>query len=238
MSTAIRATGLSKRFGAVRALESVDLHVEFGRIVGLLGANGAGKSTAMRILLGLVRADGGEARVLRRPYARLATPTRRVGAVLDVAAAHPRMTARAHLRTYAALGGMPRARVDAVLSLVGAHSYADRRVGTFSTGMRQRLALATAMLGDPDILVLDEPSNGLDPSGIAWLRTFLRSFADAGGAVLLSSHVLHEVERAIDDAILIDGGRTVWSGALEHLVADDVRLEDAFLRLTNSGAHA
>lgn len=238
MSTAIRAAGLAKRFGAVRALESVDLHVEFGRIVGLLGANGAGKSTAMRILLGLVRPDGGEARISGVPYARLPAPARRVGAVLDVAGAHPRMTARAHLRTYAALGGMPPSRVDDVLSLVGAHSYADRRVGTFSTGMRQRLALATAMLGDPDILVLDEPSNGLDPSGIAWLRTFLRGFADAGGAVLLSSHVLHEVERAIDDAILIDGGRTVWSGALEHLVADDVRLEDAFLRLTNSAARS
>jgi len=136
----------------------------------------------MRALLGLVRSDSGEAHIAGLPYAHLPAPAKTVGAVLDIASAHPRMTARAHLHTYAALGGMDRSRVDTVLSLVGAQSYADRRIGTFSTGMRQRLALATAMLGDPDILVLDEPSNGLDPSGSAWLRTFLREFADADGA--------------------------------------------------------
>lgn len=232
VSAAIEVRGLSKRFGAVVALEDVALRVEFGRVVGFLGPNGAGKSTLMRALLGLVRPDNGEAHIAGLPYAHLTAPAKRVGAVLDIASAHPRMTARAHLRTYAALGGMARSRVDTVLSLVEAQSYADRRIGTFSTGMRQRLALATAMLGDPDILVLDEPSNGLDPSGIAWLRTFLRSFADAGGAVLLSSHVLHEIEHTIDDVILIDHGRTVWTGALEQLVTKDAPLEEAFLRLT------
>ncbi|MSS00317.1 ATP-binding cassette domain-containing protein [Arthrobacter sp. BL-252-APC-1A] len=235
MNAAIEVKALSKRFGAVVALEDVTVTVEYGRVVGFLGPNGAGKSTLMRALLGLIRSDSGEAHIAGAPYARLPAPAKTVGAVLDIASAHPRVTARAHLHTYAALGGMDRSRVDTVLSLVGAPSYADRRVGTFSTGMRQRLALATAMLGDPDILVLDEPSNGLDPSGIAWLRTFLREFADAGGAVLLSSHVLHEIEHTIDDVILIDRGRTVWTGALERLVAQDAPLEKAFLRLTQKG---
>lgn len=235
MNAAIEVEALSKRFGAVVALEDVSLKVEYGRVVGFLGPNGAGKSTLMRALLGLVHSDSGEAHIAGLPYAHLPTPAMTVGAVLDIASAHPRVTARAHLHTYAALGGMDRSRVDTVLSLVGAQSYADRRIGTFSTGMRQRLSLATAMLGDPDILVLDEPSNGLDPSGVAWLRTFLREFADAGGAVLLSSHVLREIEHTIDDVILIDQGRSVWTGALERLVAQDAPLEEAFLRLTQKG---
>ncbi|QTX04953.1 ABC transporter ATP-binding protein [Agromyces archimandritae] len=235
MSAAIEVRGLSKRFGTVVALEDVGVRVEFGRVVGFLGPNGAGKSTLMRALLGLIRPDAGEALIAGRPYARLYAPGTRVGAVLDIASAHPRMTARAHLCTNAALGGAARSRVDDVLALVGAEPYADRRIGTFSTGMRQRLALATAMLGDPDILVLDEPSNGLDPGGIAWLRSFLRGFADAGGAVLLSSHVLHDVQHTVDDVTLIDRGRTVWAGRLEDLVTHDAPLEDAFLRLTQNG---
>lgn len=238
MSAAIEVRGLTKRFGAVVALDDVDVRVQFGRVVGFLGPNGAGKSTLMRALLGLIGPDSGEAHIVGVPYAHLAGPANTVGAVLDIAAAHPRMTARAHLHTYAALGGMHRSRVETVLALVGAQSYADRRIGTFSTGMRQRLALATAMLGDPDILVLDEPSNGLDPSGMAWLRAFLRRFADAGGAVLLSSHVLHEIERTIDDVILIDRGRIVWTGALQQLATQDVPLEEAFLRLTQKGPRA
>ena len=235
MSSAIEVRGIAKRFGSVAALEDVSVRVEFGRVVGFLGPNGAGKSTLMRVLLGLVRPDTGEALIAGQHYAQLPAPATRVGAVLDIASAHPRMTARDHLRTYAALGGMARSRVDTVLSLVGAQPYADRRIGTFSTGMRQRLALATAMLGDPDILILDEPSNGLDPGGIAWLRTFLRGFTAAGGAVLLSSHVLHEIERTIDDVALIDQGRTVWAGALDELVNRESPLEDAFLRLTQHG---
>jgi ABC-2 type transport system ATP-binding protein len=235
MTAAIEVRGLSKWFGAVVALEDVDLRVDFGRVVGFLGPNGAGKSTLMRALLGLIRPDAGQAHITGVPYAHLAAPARTVGAVLDIASAHPRMTARTHLRTYAALGGIDRSRIDAVLSLVEAESYADRRIGTFSTGMRQRLALATAMLGAPDILVLDEPSNGLDPGGIAWLRRFLRGFAESGGAVLLSSHVLHEIEHTIDDIVLIDHGRTLWAGALEQLVTQDTPLEEAFLRLTQKG---
>lgn len=234
---AIEVTGLTKRFGSVLALDEVELRVDFGRVVGLLGGNGAGKSTLMRTLLGLVRPDRGEARIAGRRYVDLPAPSSTVGAVLDIAAAHPRMTARNHLRTCAALAGMARSRVDEVLAAVEAQPYADRRIGTFSTGMRQRLALATALLGEPGILVLDEPSNGLDPSGISWLRTFLREFAAGGGAVLLSSHVLHEIEHAIDDVALIDHGRTTWSGTLSDLVGAG-SLEDTFLRLTQKGTRS
>ncbi|MDP3951191.1 ATP-binding cassette domain-containing protein, partial [Microbacterium sp.] len=202
-----------------------------------LGPNGAGKSTTLRMLLGLVRPDSGSALINGRSYRDLASPTRTVGAVLDIASAHPRMTARDHLRTYCVLGGLPSGRVEAVLSIVEASEFADRRIGTFSTGMRQRLSLATALLGDPEILVLDEPSNGLDPAGIAWMRGFLRTFAADGGTVLLSSHVLSEVEHSVDDVILIDRGQISWTGELSELLASSSSLEDAFLHAIQ-GAHS
>ena len=235
---AIQVTGLSKRFGAVQAVSDATFRVEHGRVTGFLGPNGAGKSTTLRMLLGLIRPDRGTALIDGRAYREIPSPVSTVGAVLDIAAAHPRTTARAHLRTYAALAGLPRERVERVLSAVQAEGFADRRIGTFSTGMRQRLSLATALLGDPAVLVLDEPSNGLDPAGIAWLRGFLRSFAAAGGAVLVSSHLLNDLEHSVDDVVLIDRGLITWAGTLADLLTTGLSLEEAFLHLTQEGARA
>lgn len=234
----IEVKGLSKRFGPVLAVDQVSFAVRRGRVTGFLGPNGAGKSTTLRILLGLARPDSGSALVNGQVYQDLMAPSRTVGAVLDLSSAHPGMTSRGHLRTYAALGGTPSARIDTVLDEVDAQEFADRRIGTFSTGMRQRLTLATALLGDPEVLILDEPTNGLDPAGIAWLRTFLRAYAAQGGTVLLSSHVLSEVQQAIDDVVLIDRGTVAWSSPMPDLLATADSLESAFLQLTRSGAAA
>lgn len=236
MSAAIEARGLAKRFGGIDAVQNATFSVTAGRVVGLLGPNGAGKSTTLRMLLGLTRPSHGAALLRGEPYRDHPRPARFVGAIVDIAGAHPRMTARQHLRACGALSGLASTRTDLVLELTGADAFADRRVGTFSTGMRQRLALATALLGDPEILVLDEPSNGLDPAGIVWLRTFLREFAAAGGTVLISSHVLGEIEQTVDEVVLIDRGRTTWSGPLSDLRASGESLEDAFLRATQEGA--
>ena len=233
---AIRVEGLTKRYGPVQAVSEVTFAAEPGRITGFLGPNGAGKSTTLRMLLGLVRPDAGTARFGDRPYRELADPTATVGAVLDLAAAHPATTARGHLRTYGALGGHPAARVDAVIAAARLDGFADRRVGGFSTGMKQRLALATALLGNPSVLVLDEPSNGLDPAGIVWLRTFLRGFADDGGTVLISSHLLTEVQHSVDDVVLINHGRLLRAGPLADVVGAGAGLEDAFLTITQEGA--
>lgn len=232
----IEVTGLGKRYGSVQAVRDASFTVDAGRVTGLLGANGAGKSTTLRMLLGLARPDAGTARIMGAPYRELASPSRTVGALLDLAGAHPRMTARSHLRTYCALGRVPKGRATEALAAVGAEEYADRRIGTFSTGMRQRLGLATALLGEPQILVLDEPLNGLDPAGIAWLRSFLRHFADAGGAVLVSSHVLNELEHTVDDVVVLDRGVVRWSGTLSETVAGRDSLEAAFLQITQEVA--
>ena len=232
----IEARGLTKRFGPVHAVTDASFTVGAGRVTGFLGPNGAGKSTTLRMLLGLIRPDAGTALIGGQRYRDLAAPVRTVGAVLDIASAHPRMTASAHLHTMAALAGLPAQRVDAALAAVGAEDFAGRRVGTFSTGMRQRLSLATALLGEPRILVLDEPSNGLDPAGIAWLRGFLRQFAAAGGAVLISSHLLNDLEHSIDDVVLIDRGRVTWEGPLADVLTTRPSLEEAFLHLTQEGA--
>ncbi len=234
MSAAIQVTGLRKAYGPVVAVSDVGFAARPGRVTGFLGPNGAGKSTTLRMLLGLVRPDAGSATIGGRRYQDLAAPARTVGAVLDLAGAHPRMTARAHLRTLAALSGLDRRRADVVLAEVGAEDYADRRVGAFSTGMRQRLALASALLGEPEVLVLDEPANGLDPGGISWMRGFLRHFAARGGTVLVSSHLLGEIQQGADDVVLIDRGAVAWSGPIENLVPSGGSLEDAFLRLTGS----
>lgn len=228
----LRVDGLTKSFGAVRAVEDVSFTVRPGRVTGFLGPNGAGKSTTLRMLLGLISPDRGSAQVLGRDYRTLPAPARAVGAVLDLAGAHPGMTARDHLRTCAALSALPAGRVEAVLEETGSTEFADRRVGTFSTGMRQRLALATALLGEPELLILDEPSTGLDPAGIAWLRRFLRRTAAEGRTVLLSSHVLSEMQQAIDDVVLIDRGRVSWKGTLAALLETAPTLEDAFLQAT------
>ena len=211
------ARGLTKRFGAVTAVEDLSFEVRPGRVTGFLGPNGAGKSTTMRMVLGLVHPTAGSATVLGLPYASLDRPATAVGAVLEVQSFHPLRTGRNHLRVLAAASGVPDARVDEVLEIVDLEGAADRKAGGYSLGMRQRLALAAALLGDPRVLVLDEPANGLDPQGIRWLREFLRSFAGRGNAVLVSSHLLSEMAQMADDVIVIDRGRLVRQGSIAEL---------------------
>ncbi|MUL42619.1 ATP-binding cassette domain-containing protein [Streptomonospora sp. PA3] len=214
----VSAENLTRDYGPLRAVDGVSFSVGPGRIAGFLGPNGAGKTTTLRMLLGLVRPTGGRALLFGRPYAEHPWPARRVGAAVEERAFVPGRSGRGHLRCYAPVAGASRGRVAEVLETVDLTGAAKRRVGGYSTGMRQRLALATALLGDPDLLVLDEPANGLDPDGILWLRRFLREFADSGRTVLLSSHLLGEMERIVDDVILVDGGRRVYSGSLQDLV--------------------
>ena len=232
----ITVRGLAKAYAGVQAVSDVDLVARPGEITGLIGPNGAGKSTTLKILLGLVAADAGSAEFDGRRYRDLPDPSGTVGAVLDLAGAHPRTTARDHLRTYAALGGRPPGRIDGLLARTGLAAVADRRVGGFSTGMRQRLALATALLGDPSALVLDEPSNGLDPAGIVWLRDTLRAYADAGGTVLLSSHQLSELQHTADRFVLIAAGEVAWSGDRAELAAAGGSLEKLYLTTTTGAA--
>ncbi|WP_186784040.1 ATP-binding cassette domain-containing protein [Streptomyces sp. CBG33] len=213
----IEVTGLTKRFGEVTAVDSVSFAVEPGVVTGFLGPNGAGKTTTMRMILGLVTPTEGTATIGGRRYTELDRPTRTVGAVLDAGAFHPNHSARDHLRIYCAMGGHPDSRVDELLDRLGLAEHAHRRTRTFSTGMKQRLSLATALLGDPSVLLLDEPSNGLDPEGIAWLRTFLRQLAAEGRTVLVSSHVLSEVQQIVDDVVVIRRGRMVAAGPLEEI---------------------
>jgi ABC-2 type transport system ATP-binding protein len=208
---------VTKRYGAVTALDDFSAEVAPGRITAFLGANGSGKTTSMRVLLGLSDPTAGTALVHGYRYAELRRPVRTVGAVLDQGF-HPNRSARNHLRIAAAQAHVPDSRVDDVLHLMGLTDAARRTVGGFSLGMRQRLALASAIIADPSVLVLDEPLNGLDPAGIQTMRSFLRQFADNGGTVLLSSHLLAEIAHTADDAIIIDRGRLVRSGAIADLV--------------------
>ncbi len=214
---ALEVAGLTKRFGPVRAVEELTFTVPPGLVTGFLGPNGAGKTTTLRCLLGLVRPTAGHTLVGGRPYRELEQPLRVVGAALEAASFHPGRSARTHLLFLAQASGIPRTRVDEVLGLVGITEYADRRVGGFSLGMRQRLGLAQALLGDPSVLVLDEPANGLDPAGIAWLRSFLRSLAAEGRTVLVSSHVLAEVQQTVDEVVVVARGRLVTQGRLADL---------------------
>jgi ABC-2 type transport system ATP-binding protein len=213
----IAVQNLTKQFGAVTAVQNLSFTVEPGSVTGFLGPNGAGKTTTLRMLLGLVRPTAGTATINGRQHHELGNPARIVGSVLDNGSFHPKRSARDHLRVYAAAIGVPDQRADEVLGLVGLSPAADRKAGGFSLGMRQRLALATALLGDPQVLVLDEPANGLDPEGIAWLRTFLRSFAAQGRTVLVSSHLLSEVEQTIDQVVIVSAGMTRYFGPLENL---------------------
>lgn len=221
VDTAVEFRGLTKRFGDVEAVTDLTVEVQPGRVTGFLGPNGAGKTTSLRCALGLVAPTSGEALIGGSRYAELARPLHAVGALLEAASFHPGRTARNHLRVVAQAGGLPAARVEEVLDLVGLGEYAGRRVGGFSLGMRQRLGLAQALLGDPGVLVLDEPANGLDPAGIAWLRAFLRSLAAEGRTVLISSHVLGEVQQTVDDVVVLAAGRLVRSGSLADLGATD-----------------
>jgi ABC-2 type transport system ATP-binding protein len=214
----IEICNLSKHYGAIRAVDDLSFGVEAGTITGFLGPNGSGKTTTLRALLGLLTPTSGSATIAGRPYRALAAPLREVGAMLE-AAAHPSRTARNHLRIIAAEASVPRARVEEMLALVELDGAADRRVGGFSLGMRQRLGLAGALIGDPGVLVLDEPSNGLDPDGIRWLRDFLRSLAAEGRTILLSSHVLAEVAQTVDDVVVISSGRVVAHAPLDQLTA-------------------
>jgi ABC-2 type transport system ATP-binding protein len=213
----IAVQNLTKQFGSVTAVQNLSFTVSPGSVTGFLGPNGAGKTTTLRMLLGLVTPTSGTATINGRPFHQLGQPGRVVGAVLEAQGFHPGRSARNHLLVYAAAVGVPDAQADQVLGLVGLGSAADRKVGGFSLGMKQRLALATALLGDPQVLVLDEPANGLDPEGIAWLRTFLQSYARMGRTVLISSHLLAEVEQTVDQVVIISRGQTMYYGPLDHL---------------------
>jgi ABC-2 type transport system ATP-binding protein len=232
-SPAISVRGLTKRFGDVTAVEDLSFTVERGRITGFLGPNGAGKSTTLRMILGLVGPTDGTASVLGMPYRELDDPARTVGAVLETQSFNPLRSGRNHLRVLAAAEGIGDERVDEVLELVDLSGARNRKAGKYSLGMRQRLALAGALLGDPRIMILDEPANGLDPLGIRWLREFLRRFAARGNAVLVSSHQLGEMQQMADDAVVIHQGRLVRQASMAELTADgSMSLEDAFLEMT------
>lgn len=208
---------LTKRFGSITAVDDLSFSVEPGRVTGFLGPNGSGKTTTLRTMLGLVSPTSGTAHISGLPYAELGEPARVVGSALEASGFHPARTAHNHLRVLATAAGLPKSRPDEVLGTVGLADAARRKVGGFSLGMRQRLSLAAALLGDPGVLILDEPANGLDPEGIAWLRTFLRGLAAEGRTVLVSSHVLSEVQQTVDDVVIISRGRLVESGPLEVL---------------------
>ncbi|MDH6180519.1 ABC-2 type transport system ATP-binding protein [Microbacteriaceae bacterium SG_E_30_P1] len=225
--TTIEFSGLSKTFGAVAAVSDLTFSVEPGVVTGFLGPNGAGKTTSLRMLLGLVRPTSGSATFGGTAYRDLERPLATVGTALEASSFHPGRTARKHLAVYAAAAGIPSTRVDAVLALAGMQTYADRRVGGFSLGMRQRLGLASALLGDPGVLVLDEPTNGLDPEGIRWMRGFLRDRAAEGRTVLVSSHVLSEVQQSVDQVVIISRGRAVYQGSLDALDSDSAVRVDA-----------
>ncbi|MGH9047327.1 MAG: ABC transporter ATP-binding protein [Acidimicrobiales bacterium] len=216
-AVALEVTGLSKRFGYVQAVADLDFAVAPGRITGFLGPNGAGKTTTLRILLGLVKATKGTATIGGQRYQDLVDPIRCVGALLEATSFHPARRARDHLRMCARAASIETTRVDEVLELVGLKEAARRRVGGYSLGMRQRLGLAAALLGNPPVLILDEPANGLDPQGIAWLREFLRYLAGQGHTVLVSSHLLAEMAQTVDDVVIIAGGRARAAGPLASL---------------------
>jgi ABC-2 type transport system ATP-binding protein len=217
MTSAIEIRGLSKHFGPIRAVDDLSFEVAAGRVTGFLGPNGSGKTTTLRMLLGLVSISGGQATFGGRRYVDIDKPIQHVGAVLEATSFHPGRRARDHLKSVAVGAGIPLARVDETLDIVGLSDVAKRRVGKFSLGMRQRLQLATALLGDPEILILDEPSNGLDPQGIQWLRTFIRNQAALGHAVLVSSHLLSEMEETVDDVVIISQGKLVLQTTLADL---------------------
>ena len=216
-SPAIAVEGLTKRYGDVTAVDDLSFSVRAGAVTGFLGPNGAGKTTALKAIVGLARPTAGRALINGAPIDSMAPDARLLGVYIESCGAHPGRSARDHLRSLAALARLPRGRVDEVLAIVGLEQAAGRRVGRYSTGMRQRLGLASALLGDPEILVLDEPLNGLDPQGIRWLRTLLRERAASGGTVLLSSHVLSEAAQTVDDVVVIHQGRLVRQGSIEEL---------------------
>jgi len=230
----VSVMSLTKRFGDLVAVDDLSFSLEPGTITGFLGPNGAGKTTTLRVLLGLAEPTGGKALVFGRRYRDLHEPARLIGAVLESNDFHPGRSGRDHLRALAAASKIPPRRIDEVLAQVELQGAADRRVRTYSLGMRQRLGLATALLGDPELLVLDEPANGLDPAGVHWLRGFLRRFAEQGRTVLVSSHMLAEAALTVDEVVIIDRGHLVATGRLEELTQGGRTLEDVFLGLTGA----
>ncbi|MGH3045809.1 MAG: ABC transporter ATP-binding protein [Gaiellaceae bacterium] len=232
----VTASSLTKRYGELVAVEELTFSLRAGTVTGFLGPNGAGKTTTLRLLLGLAEPTAGEALVFGRRYRELDEPARRVGAVLETNDFHPGRSGRDHLRALALAAEIPRARVEEVLGLVELEPVAARRLKSYSLGMRQRLGLAGALLGDPELLILDEPANGLDPAGVHWLRGFLRRFAEQGGTVLVASHVLAEVAQTVDQVVIIDRGRLVASARLDELAGRGLTLEETYLELTAGGA--
>lgn len=245
--SAIRTIGLTKRYGGRTVVDDVSFSVVVGRVTGFLGPNGAGKSTTMRLVLGLERPDAGAATVFGRPYAELEAPLRRVGAMLETRSFHPGRSGRNHLLCLAQSQGLPARRVDEVIDVVGLRDAADRRAGGYSLGMAQRLGIAAALIGDPDVVVLDEPVNGLDPEGVRWIRMLLKGLAAEGRAVLVSSHLMSEMAVTADHLLVLGRGRLLADCstadfvrrhadprlyAATPAVARPVLLEEAFMRLT------
>jgi ABC-2 type transport system ATP-binding protein len=229
----LEVQGLTKNFGRTTAVSDMSFTAHAGQVTGFLGPNGSGKTTTLRMVLGLVRPTAGEALIAGVPYRRLAEPRRTVGALLEATGFHPGRRARDHLRVLAAAGGIPGRRVDDVLAQVGLARDANRRVREFSLGMRQRLGIAAALLGDPQVLLLDEPVNGLDPAGIAWLRSLLRNLAGEGRTVVVASHLLSEVAQTVDHVVIVSAGRLRFAGPLREIGATNHALESAFLNLTS-----
>jgi ABC-2 type transport system ATP-binding protein len=229
---AIEVTGVRKQFGKTQALDGITFTVAAGTVTGFVGPNGAGKSTTMRVILGLDSVDEGTALVGGRPYASLVHPMRYVGSLLDGGALQPSRSGRNHLRWIARSQRLSSQRVDEVIELVGLGRAARRKAGGYSLGMRQRLGIAAAMLGDPPILIMDEPFNGMDPEGIIWMRGFLRELAAGGRAVLVSSHLLSELPDVADHVVVIGRGRVLADATIAELTDGHASLEDVYLRLT------
>jgi ABC-2 type transport system ATP-binding protein len=231
----IEVSGLTKRYGATVAVDGISFELRPGRVTGFLGANGSGKSTTMRLIMGLDQADSGRATIGGRAYRELGWPLAEVGALLEARAFHPGRSARDHLLALAAAGGIARARVAEVLGMAGLGKVAGRRAGTFSLGMAQRLGIAAALLGDPGVLLLDEPVNGLDPQGVRWVRELLRRLADQGRTVLVSSHLISEVAQTADNLLVIGGGRILADTTVAEFAARGAgSLEDAYFALTGN----
>jgi ABC-2 type transport system ATP-binding protein len=228
----VEVSGLTKEYGGVTVVDDVSFIAEPGRVTGFVGPNGAGKTTTLRMLLGLVTPSGGRARIGCSRYGEIDSPVLAVGALLEASGAHEERTGRDHLRVLCRAAGLPLARADEVLDAVGLARAGGRRVGGYSLGMRQRLGVAAALLGDPQVLILDEPGNGLDPAGIRWTRELLQALAASGRTVLVASHQLAEVEQLADDLVVIAAGRVVASGTLESVIGAHAGLEEAFLELT------
>ena len=233
-ATAIEVTGLTKEFGQLRAVDDLSFTVEYGDVVGFIGPNGAGKTTTLRTIVGHIRPDGGQALIAGHHYRDLADPLGTVGAVLETGAMHPDRSGRNHLRVLACQAGIPLTRVDHLIEALGLGAAARRRVRGYSLGMRQRLALAGALLGDPAVLILDEPANGLDPEGVRWLREFLRSLAAEGRAVLVSSHGLAELALTVDKVVVLGHGQLITQSSLSDLAA---QAGGSTVRITVSNAH-